>query len=430
MNRPVSFSEMTDSLMELADTFGIFASLFTREQRIREVHWQDGGFRLRKNGASRSLCVTVQTADSRVGQAWTENWSLSSVQRCFHHARNHARGGSPLLAAMHELARQERRLPALSTEGSEPEWVELVPRHIDVLHRQAASRISPYSLSTTLRFIEEQVHSFRSDGMNHSVRFSRLLTDHLSCDPLRTTSHRMRTGITLSPCAEWDMPQHLDALTEQTEWFIRQLPNTSMMHPASFSTPLSVDSGPFWLDMELLAMMVVAWTKSRSETGASRATIRAIALDGSPGYFPIHPWGYLFPPLTLLSPAGAVPAHLHIIRNDPDFSNLLTVQLPLLREQVSHPHELFELAENGALLLEGADWFSFDEQTGLCCFLPRRVSTRDGDRSPVMFEMPLHQVMESLWAGAGGSVTAWGAPDSLWTVTGPRFVYVQPTGGK
>jgi len=427
MDQPVSVPEMTDNLMELADTFGTFATLFWREQQTREYQWQNGGFRLRQNGVSRLLHLTVQTSDSRIGQAWTEDGSLAALQRCYHHARNHARAAAPVLRAIRTLADEEQRLPALAADWHRPEWVEQMPREVEKLHRQLMSRISPCRLTTTLRLIEEQVRAVRSDGMCHSTRFTRLVTDHVFPDSAHTAAAVMRTGITLSPGVETAMEEHLAALAAEMDHCLGQRTDTPRSHPAACSFAPRLDRIPLWIDLHLLARMLVAWIKSGHQPAASRATIQLIALDGSPGYSPIHPWGYLFPPLTLSSPSGEIPSDRFTICNVPSFFNHLMIELPLWGKETAGPCELFDLGDGSALLVEGADWFSFDAHSGLCCFLPRRIRTRDGELAPALIELPLRNITASLWAGTGGSATVWGG--DLWTATGPRYVYMQPAGG-
>ena len=388
--------------MDLADTFGVFTALFTREQHIRRAEWQDGAFRMRNNDLQRMLCLTVITADNAVGQAWSEDWSLAAVQRCFHVARNNARQDPLRLASIQEMAREEKRFPAMSKAGSEAPETESLPREVERLHQQAAARIAPYSLTTTLENVLEQMRVVRSDGISYAVCFSRLLTDHVTYLPAGNALHRIRIGTSHLPQNGWDVQHHLAALSEQTERFIRDFPTLSDLEHSAYCTHAPLTDCPLLLDIELLARLVYAWVQSSRTTIGSRAIIQAVALDGCPGYFPLHPWGCLFPPLTLLSPTGPEPAHLHAVRGISSFSNHLLVRLPDSLEQVQHVDHLFEQAglmgmDGTWLLLEGVDWFAFDGNSGLCSFLPRSMRTRHEILKPCLFELPLHRVMESLW---------------------------------
>ncbi len=430
MDRQVSMTKMTNSLMELADTFGVFAALFTRERQIRHTEWQDGAFRQRENGICRSLCLTLLTGDGTFGQAWTEDWSLSAVQRCFHLARKNARHHPLTLATLQELALQETRLPPMSNGDFHPDSAARLPLEVERLHRQAARHVAPNTFTTTLDAIDEQMHIIRSDGTAHSARVTRLITEHVSFVQQATLSpYRKRTGISLSPFTEWDMQQHVLVLNEQTEHFVHNQSAHQHDERVNLSNHDFFGDTPFWIDMELAAVLLYSWMKSSCDTGASPATIQAVALEGSPGYFPLHPWGYLFPPLTLLSPDGAEPAHLEAVRGIGDFSNHLSVLLPNLLEPILHADQLFE-EHPEAVLLEGVEWFAYDEHTGRCCFLPRRIRARSAYLEPGPIELPLNRLLESLCAGAGDTVTAWCSPDALWTASGPRYLLVQPKGGR
>jgi hypothetical protein len=428
-------SAIADSLLELADSFGVFATLYASEQQIGRWIWENGSFRHRHSEHRRLLCITVRTADERFGQAWSNDWSHSAVLRAFHMARRWACIDPDALASCRHMAQWETRLP--EHRSQELDWQTAyggqAAYQAERQHHEICSRPSVPTAETVFTLQQERLYAARSDGTSHAAGLFRELTEHHMYDK-SGAARLVRCGSagTMLP----DAAQPTDDLTAEE----LQLPKPHSFDCTAMRSEQTLRDRLLVLDISLLARLVYAWVHSEQRGSLrSAATIQAEAVEGSPGYSPIHPWGYLFAAMPLLSPAGCDTANLAALRVR-SFQTHLSVQLPLWQDAPTSAEQLLNAAaRNGLLndeevwLLEGAHSFSFDPITGTCCFLPGRfVRYTDGKWTPcpsLPVEVRPSLVLQSLLGGAGDSATAWGSPDSLWTVSAPRYVFVQ-WGGK
>jgi hypothetical protein len=427
-------SAVADNLLELADAFGVYATLFASEKQISRWEWETGSFRERYSEMCRSLCITVRTPDERFGQAWSNDWSSSAVERAFHMARRCARVDPAAVEACRRLAESETRLLGLRLPASDWQAAsgERAAYMAEQLHHEIASGPSTPAVQTIFTFQEEQLYAARSDGTTHTARLFRALTEHTLFDA--SGYRQLRSGI-----AGTSLPETI-VFRPPDEWIpCEPRPSGQPLVPSGCWNEHSLSNRLLMLDIRLFARIVYAWVHSEQPgSHGSAATIQAEALDGSPGHLPIHPWGYLFASMPLLSPAGCDSANLAAVRVR-SFDTHLSVQLPhlpgsptsaALRLATGKQHGWFsEKNDEEVWLLEGTQWFAFDRQTGTCCFVPgrfRRYANGKAtllDASPI--SIPLSLVMRSIRGGVGESATAWGADDSLWTVSAPRYVLVQ-----
>jgi hypothetical protein len=427
-------SAIADSLLELADSFGVYATLFASDKQMGRWEWESGSFRERYSENRRSLCITVRTADERFGQAWSNDWSLPAVERTFHMARRCARFDPAAVKSCRRLAESETRL--IGHRLQENDWQassgERAAYQAEQLHHEISSGLSAPAVQTIFTFQEEQLYTARSDGATHSARLFRALTEHTMYG--ETGYRQLRSGIAGTSLPEIIVSRPPD------EWIPDEpRPYDQPLIPSGCWNEDTLSNRLLVLDIRMFARIVYAWVDSEQPgTFGSAATIQAEALEGSPGFLPIHPWGYLFASMPLLSPAGCDSANLAAVRVR-SFDTHLSVQLPHLLDVPTSMEQLLTTGEqhgwfseeNGeeVWLLEGTQWFAYDRQTGICYFVPGRFRRFANGKGTLLgapsISVPLSLVIRSIRGGAGESATAWGSTDSLWTVSAPRYVFVQ-----
>jgi hypothetical protein len=422
------------SIVELADSFGVFASLFAVEREEQLLTWRGGAFADRETSRQRLFGITVVIGD-RAGQAWTEDLSKAAAENAFHRARHSAKKNPLLLDALKQLAAREERCPPLLPELEEPDWVDPgFYRPAETHHRHLARELASVSLHTALRVTRERFHAARSDGAVHQATVWRTACSHRFAAGAK--SYEIKAGMSAPACGHLSLEPLLASLSRQTEQLQPRWGNfAAPQEPLSFLWP----NVQYLIDTELLARLVHAWVQAVPATaGCSSALLLAEAVEGSLGYYPIHPFGYLLGPMAIFSPEGLNQACLEACRTALPFAGHLSLQLPaLLPFDAADPTKAFQLLQQRGLLdeellyvLEGVERFHYDQATAAVFFQPRRVHMRAGNSlkqlPDCLFQGSLHSLFASFVGGMGPVRIASAFSDTDWTVSAPCYSLLQP----
>jgi|GEM_PF-4050720 len=424
-----------ECLLELADTFGLLATVCFVSSTCRTYRWRNRQFWRRESGQAMRMSLHLFFLDGRVGRATASSPCLEDAIRMFHQARLQAAPHPDLMKSYHYLAAHEPKaplLPPIPSAGELP--CRLFAQAADVHVRQATARLEAWGeLASELRLQEERILCLRSDGMVHQTAIWRAGLFHQIDERSTGRQYHIVSGKAAFHPEQLAPDGLIEAAEEKLRAYIR------LTKPSLIQAPPPVPETVQWLlHAELAAPLLGAWLGSAIRSGRLPAGMPAITVapaEDSFDYFPLHPLGFLIAPQRLL-PTTASRADMAHLASFADFPVHFATEIPVLSLQpVSHPLEAcraldkFGLLTDAPLLIgEGADWFAADPNTGTFVMRPRRCALyQQGNLTrvePVWLEGTAERWLTALTAGIGPSRQRTVGVEPMDTIALPDYLFL------
>ncbi len=432
--------QVSNAVLSLAEAFGLTASVFTLVRKSERFDWQNGRMDTIESAFDCQCHVILWSPDGRVGQAVTSDWSIPSAERALHLARQAMRPDPSRIAQLDRLAALEKRCPPVLPAGEATDGPkEALAASFSARHQAICSRLSVGFVKTAVTLSRELYLAARSDGAVHQTSLWRVrLTDAIrqSAD---TAWRQVHSGLTV-PEPDLPCPDQL-ALALPA-------PDGRWAHPAD-KPGGAAGSGTrhhqnLLVDSAVLARLLFAWFRHSGKLPpSSAATLRFEPVEGSPGYTPIHPWGYLAAPATLCSANGSDPVYLHALRHAPaPFAGHLSLELAPLADPagIKHVTEAYAalaarklVSDDTTRVLEGVDKLYVDPSGKRFALLPTQAFAGKGGQlvpAPAgWLHGSLDQLLLALVGGAGPGRIEWGDPQTDWTAALPAYALLRPREG-
>ncbi|MBO8162215.1 MAG: hypothetical protein H0Z34_00680 [Brevibacillus sp.] len=422
--------QLVDAVLELADVYGVFASVYATAGQGRTVCWRNGSFTRRWSSSERLFSVTVITQQGELAQMSTTDWSLAAAERAFHLARERARSDHSRFAQIRRLADLEARCAPFPPAGErQEEWPSSFYRAIEQHHRQCRERFGaiPWLTTSTVRY--EFLTAARSDGALYQTAVWRAGCLH---EWGRNIGHRLfveTTAETASQLSPESLVYYVDTKlceTDQKPMFAGHLPQSGVIGDS-----LLLDA-----DITAAIMFAAFLAGTFDHRPPSSASLIVEPSPGLPGYHPLHPYGYPLAPATICSPEKVDQAYLHALRTCADqISSHLTVKLPTLDGQRDQSlHETCQtLADRGLIaelsIFKGIERFHHDPRSGLFILLPKQhcrwSSRRLSIQPPCWLHGSLAHYVAACLGGTGSTVLTWPQAGTGWTMSVPQYALLE-----
>lgn len=435
-----SIASMEETVFKLADTYGLYAYVYQTIRKWNRYIWSDGSFHERKNGTNDYMMITLQSPEGLVGQAFCEGGSQAAMVSAFHLARRQLRKDEYTLQLIRQLEKVERKLPPLLMPADHLPQELPKPAYplFETQHQKILQHLPNTSLTSTIEVVREYIHTLRSDGTAHSVAIGRLIANHQLFDGEK--SHHLIAGYS----SDTDEPLLIDpVLVSLAEQFAR---HQARFTPSkqSCERPEHVHTNSYLLmDASILARFIFAALQisADGEPEHARNQLHALPLEGTPGFTPLHPLGFLLPPGPLLTQSGIQPGFHHFYQKLPFLcGGHFSLHLPILAtdDQISaQPEEIIRQLQTKGLVdeeavnvLEGIDSFHFDAETASYALLPKYshkyfdgLSSR---QSPFWIYGRLDKLLSSAIGGFGPIQLEHDPNHPYWTVGVPAYAFLSP----
>jgi hypothetical protein len=431
-------STIAESVLELADSFGVYATFFAKAVEDRQYAWHSGRFVQRHNRETKKMLLHLLLPDGRVGRACTEEWTIQAAERAFHDARQHADEMPGFRDILHQLELAEQRAPVLPWEVETPVWEEMkAAMMIEKHHHDLCASLPADVLDTIFRVSLERSYSLRSDGISHLAAVWRGACTHRLFDPERLQTETIHHGISMTEHSPFPIDVLILTLTESIK---QRRKHSGFDQRSHLSRKRSVQDLPLLVDTGILARMVHAWlqTTTHQQYAASAVTLMLEPLEGAYGYTPLHPYGYLLSPTVLLSKDGMNRAMLQALRMPPMQTGHLTcLPAELDSRPITTPIQACRTLEQYGLLeeevlyvCEGVERFHFNPATAAFSLLPKHVTRCGIDRilekeNPCWLVGSLDELFSSIIAGMGSMQIACADMDHMWSLAGPAYTFLR-----
>lgn len=432
--------ELIDVVLQLADAFGVAASVFTTVNRSCTVGWRRSSFVHRHSGAKASLTVTVVTPADAIGQSCTDEWSLAAAVRTFHLAKNSAVPDPFRLAQLARLSMLEKRSAPLAPAPDKPDKLPAsFFREVERYHRYFQNELSPLSVETTCTVGWTQMVAGRSDGSFHQATIWRAECRDEWCNPaLQQTAPRRLFTCVSAPSASLLSAAQLTSAA----WSKLRTRKWQLSAPSTAAHKEN-NAAQLLLDGEVTAAILFAAFLSGAldHPPPTTAVITVEPNEGIPGYHPLHPYGYLLAPEVICSARRSDPPYLQALRSHSEqISAHLSLRLPHL-DETRQDDKLADLCRRLTSrrlaseldVLQGIDRFHYDAASGLFALLPRWVARWQEDQLQILPPCWLFASFAS-WlsgclGGVGPNMLEWPQHGSPWTVSVPQYTLTHIKGG-
>ncbi len=427
--------QLIDTVLKLADAFGLTASVYTTAAASRTVCWRQGSFVSRRSSVHTSLTVSVVTSAGAIGRVTTDDWSIAAAVRAFHLARKEAVHNPLFLAQLSRLnAREARALPPAPALDRPDKLPAPFFREVERYHRQLQRLVAPQQVGTTCTVRCEQIAAGRSDGSLHQATIWRAECLDEWHDPHSFSTRRLFACFSAPAAALLSVEQ----LTAPSLRKLRFLKRHKSVAAADWRQSLSEPQ--LLLDSEVTAALLFAAFLSGTidEPPPTAAVISLEPSEGIPGYHPLHPYGYLLAPAIICSARRSDPSYVQALRNQSNrISSHLSLRLPRLANEArddANPAEVCRrLAVRGLAgelsVLAGINRFHYDADSGLFALLPQFVFRwRQGrltQQAPCWLYSSFASWLSGCLGGAGPAVLEWPQPGLPWTVSVPQYTLTQ-----
>ncbi|UFJ41877.1 hypothetical protein LOK74_05070 [Brevibacillus humidisoli] len=427
--------QLIDAVLQLADTFGVFASVYTTVRDSRIVCWKKSGFDYRKSALERYISVIVLTPSGEVGRMCTDDWSLTAVERAFHLAKDTAVQNPALLEQLERLGKlEERSLPLLADEEKQDKLPPNFFREVEQHHRQCQNLLAPQPVTTICTVNCDQFAAGRSDGTYHQVSVWR--ADFLNewQDQKSQTLQKLRSS-TSAPSARLLNAEQLAAPSVSK---LRRLVSRAAI-PEADPVRVTTEPSTMILDAEATTAILFAafLTGTLNDPPPTAASVTIEPNEGIPGYYPLHPYGYLLTPEVICSPKKHDRPYVQALhQNIQLFASHLTFRLPSLGsdENEHDPAEICaQLSARGLInelqVLRGVARFHWDPDSDLFVLLPassyRWQQGRLIPRPPSWLYCSFSGWLSGCLGGVGPVMLEWPDYRLHWTVSAQQYTLLQ-----
>lgn len=214
-----TLSSIADSVMELADSFGVFVFFYAERVSETNYFWQTGSFVRRDTHSTNRILLHLLLPDGRIGQAATSDCSLGAVETAFHQARNSASFKKGYLDLLHHLSVNEKRAapPLTALQNNIAIQPRVLARSIEEHHMELVALTQPDLLDTTFQIRSEAHFFLRSDGSHDQMELTKAVCVHTLFSFERLQSYPFQNGITLS--TDHSLSALIDPLKKSvTQW--------------------------------------------------------------------------------------------------------------------------------------------------------------------------------------------------------------------
>jgi len=427
-------TSIAESVMELADSFGLLAVFYAQHSTETSYLWQSGAFIQRQTKTQQKILLHLLFPDGRVGQASTSDCSMQGVEQAFHHARRAAVFKTGFQDTVHYLDLNEKKaVPA--------QWMLDIPEvdpnqlacQVEKHHQALLPLFQPDLLDTTFDFTQETAYSLRSDGTQYKTDLHKMTCRHalFSLDQFATFHFQQHEILT---------PQHsfassLERLGMQMQrWKAQRIKSLPTKHE---SLPVT-DKMPLLFDATIIAHLMNAWLNSHNHPSIrfSAATLRfePITTANSPLH---HPYGYLLGPAILLSSTQRNLEMLQALHEHPPSFAHYKCQLPVHQIELHSPSAIFAsltskglYEQDNLLICEGVAQLFTDEKTNRFHLLPASMYETDAATcepvSPVWITGDLTPLFSCLLAGFGPNETIWPLAGKTHSFSLPSYLLYYP----
>ncbi|WP_134685898.1 hypothetical protein [Brevibacillus migulae] len=427
-------TSIAESVMELADSFGLLAIFYAKHSTETSYLWQSGAFIRRQTKNQHEILLHLIFPDGRMGQAFTSDCSQQGVELAFHQARHAADLKSGHLDLIHYLDISEKKVPHAQISLEAPDYdPNQLARHIEKHHYELLPQFQPDLLDTSFHFFQENAYSLRSDGTQYKTNLCKASCRHEIFSFEQFTSFPFQQDWVLSPHYAFD--SDLEQLGHQMRRW-KTMRGRSL--PPKHETFPAIDKIPLLFDAAIVAGLMNAWLDSHDHPSirCSAATLRfepgAVADS-----LPHHPYGYLLPPATLLSPGDRNSELLEALREYPPFFGHYDCQLPFHQDQVHSPCAIFAALTSKGLyqqdrlrVCEGISQLYTEEKTNRFHLLPASMYETDLDSckpvAPVWITGDALPLFSCLLAGFGPKQTIWPLSEKTRSFSLPAYLFYHP----
>lgn len=431
-----------DTVIKLADAFGMFATFYSTKRYSNQYVWDQCAFSDRRTMSDTHFFLSLQTPDGRIGQAVGQGMSQSALENAFHLARNTMQKNECLTTVFNHLQKyeQQQKIPpttahpqsGTSVDGSRPAFTQW-----EVHHKEAAGILSHSSFRSSLETSTEYHYSLRTDGVSYSTVIQRLLGIHQFVEGNR------RSVFTTGYSTEFDDCHLVEPLIMSMNQLLQQ--EKSRRAEWISSGPPKVESAVdatacLVIDSRILAHLLFARIELNHpiQNQRSRINVSISPLEGTLGYNPVHPLGYIIPLSKYeLAKMDFDPLFQTLYSQDtPCFGNHVALDIPALCTDdpvltFTHSQQLLQVIQMKGLVddepvyfLQGVQAFRLDKESAACAILPDYLYKYESGKlqaiSTVWLMGEVNGFISQLIGGLGPDVIEY-AERSNWSISLPQY---------
>lgn len=432
-----------DTVIRLAEVYGLYASFYSVQRNWKKLSWENHAFSCRNDGKTTQFFLSLHSPDGLIGHAIGQGISPSALENAFHLARLHMRKNDRFVELLQHLQEAEQKIHYSFTPNSfqtSDKFSRQPYSHWELHHREVAQQLLHSSVSSFLELSIESLYSLRSDGVSYSTSIQRMLGNHTVVENNRQMVYKAGQS---TEFGEYDIVEPLlfsmNELIrqEKTRRAFWETTHTQKTEQAYDSNCLVV------LDSSIVAELQFARLRGpkpiQNELSRIKATVTP--LEGTLGYNPIHPLGYILPPSKHeLAILDFDPLYQALFRQDETvFGNHIALRVPSLScdeaTVYDHPYQVLAGLRNKGLIdgesvyiLQGVEQWKADVHTSTFALLPTYVyKYESGQLSTVSPNWLLGNVEEFFSAilGGLGPIVIEYAKHTNWSVTVPPYVVLR-----
>ncbi|MGC5325561.1 hypothetical protein [Brevibacillus sp. SYSU BS000544] len=431
-----------DTVIKLADAFGMFATFYSTNRYSNQYVWDQCAFSDRRTMSATYFFLSLHTSDGRIGQALGQGMSQSALENAFHLARHTMQKNERLTTVINHLQKyeQQQKIPPITTPPrSGTSDVGLRQHYIqwEAHHREAAGILSHSSLRSSLETSTEYHYSLRTDGVSYSTVIQRLQGIHQFEEGNRRSVYTAGYSTEFDDCHLVEpLIMSMNQLLQQeksrrTQWISFGPPK---VEPALDATSCLV------IDSRILAHFLFARIELNHpiQNQHYRTNFSISPLEGTLGYNPFHPFGYIIP-LSKHEFANLDfdPLYQTLFSQDTAcFGNHAALDIPALCTDdpvpaFTHPQQLVQVIQMKGLVddepvyfLQGVQAFRLDKESATCAILPDYLYKFESGQlqaiSTFWLMGEVNGFISQLIGGLGPDVIEY-AERSNWSVSLPQY---------
>ncbi|WP_232698339.1 hypothetical protein [Brevibacillus daliensis] len=367
--------QIGSTIMKLADTFGVFACLYTVSRSHYERVWHNDASLFKRDTIESIIIITIWTRNNEMGQAYISTCDEQKIIDAFHQARVSATSQNLAWTTFQQLLKLEQSLPLFeSSHTLSQELFSQLPtifRYTEALHSAFLKRHFLPLLQTQLRITDEQIYACRSDGTEYELAIIRLHS-RMTLPQNREGELRTETGSSMLTFDRALIDNMLNELVKQMYHLLRT------REPVHLPSPLTKNYLPtdslIWIDTEILAHLLPHALKIHP-TFPIPFTLYFSSWEGEYGFTPYHQWAV---------PLPSLPCEKSTLQNRQLISNLLqsglndvTIRLDMPSLQTKNPfltaEQYIYLDKKPAFILSGVEQLTFDKKGERFTLLPKHI---------------------------------------------------------
>ncbi|MGE5702560.1 MAG: hypothetical protein ACM32O_08545 [Clostridia bacterium] len=323
-------AELADTVLQLADTFGVLAAVTSKQSETQLYRWQNGHFLERSLIEEQWFTITLQTASGSIGQACTTVANSSGIVSAFHQALRSARPHAKLILSMDRLAELEKRhLPLIDPVSDYPSPVDNRLFHaIEAQHLRFFTKPAFEYGSTTVVSRNERMLALRRDGHLLRTGIQRILCQH---------DGRFAAGDCLNFQSGCSFTRHEDG--SPSEWLAMIELGLHMQKQPKRPDPINAPShvcqtipqaSLIGMDAQIISRLLANCIRlpDNYQPTHSKAIVTMQQVEGSPAYHPIHPSGYQLSTYPIYGPNFCDGSLLNALAAFPNLPLHLSLSIP------------------------------------------------------------------------------------------------------